>query len=334
MTVGRSAGWRVVGVAAAALLAMLAAGNAAGPLKSGALDRAKSWHFQLQNIDLGVLRANAADLLVIDNSVSDAPREGVRWMSADEVTSLKTTPDGRRRPVIAYLSVGEAEDYRHYWQPSWNETPPSWRLVENCRWTGNYLVRFWTPEWQEVLYRGRKSVLSQLQDAGFDGVYLDRVDAYSELVSERDDARSRMIDLVRALADEARRRQPGFLIIAQNGEDLLRDKRYRDTIDAIAKESLLSGLSAPGVRNTRQQINWSLERLKLMQRDGKPVFTVEYPAASGAGSRLAAEHRALRFVPQIAPRALDGSVATAAELPELVRARTSVNLAAATCPHP
>ena len=42
--------------------------------------------------------------------------------------------------MFAYLSLGEAEDYRFYWQPSWNSRKPAWLHGENPGWRGNYLV--------------------------------------------------------------------------------------------------------------------------------------------------------------------------------------------------
>ena len=34
----------------------------------------------------------------------------------NEIIALKTKKNGGQRLVIAYMSIGEAEDYRFYWQ--------------------------------------------------------------------------------------------------------------------------------------------------------------------------------------------------------------------------
>ncbi len=50
-----------------------------------------------------------------------------------------------------------------------------------------------------------------------------------------------MVEFVKTLAAYASVRHPGFLIVPQNAEELLKHKDYLNTIDAIAKEDLLYG---------------------------------------------------------------------------------------------
>ena len=99
-------------------------------------------------------------------------------LTADEIASLKTKANNGSRLVIAYMSIGEAEDYRYYWQEEWEKKPLSWLAEENPEWEGNYKVRYWDPEWQEMIYGGEEAYLDRILDAGFDGVYLDIIDAY------------------------------------------------------------------------------------------------------------------------------------------------------------
>ena len=99
-------------------------------------------------------------------------------LSADEVSALKLKSNGTARLVIAYMSIGEAENYRYYWQPEWNTEPPSWLAGENPDWPGNYSVRYWDKDWQDIIYGSDGSYLKKIIDAGFDGVYLDIIDAF------------------------------------------------------------------------------------------------------------------------------------------------------------
>ena len=46
-------------------------------------------------------------------------------------------------------------------------------------WKGNYAVKYWSTEWREVLFRFG-GLFDQAIGAGFDGVYLDRLDAYMD----------------------------------------------------------------------------------------------------------------------------------------------------------
>ena len=80
--------------------------------------------------------------------------------------------------VVAYMSIGEAEDYRYYWQSTWKNDKPIWLAKENPNWPGNYKVRYWEEEWQSIIYGNNDSYLKKIIDAGFDGVYLDIIDAF------------------------------------------------------------------------------------------------------------------------------------------------------------
>ena len=122
---------------------------------------------------LDALRATDYDLLLIDPCFEGNP------LTLAEVASLKTKGSGGRRPVIAYLSIGEAEDYRSYWDPAWHEAAPSWLLDENPDWPGNYKVRYWDPAWQAIILGNETSGLVGILAAGFDGVYLDLIDAHA-----------------------------------------------------------------------------------------------------------------------------------------------------------
>jgi cysteinyl-tRNA synthetase len=76
------------------------------------------------------------------------------------------------------MSIGESEDYRYYWQASWNTAKPEWMNAENPDWPGNFKVKYWHTEWQSIIYGNDGSYLKKILDAGFDGVYLDIIDAF------------------------------------------------------------------------------------------------------------------------------------------------------------
>ncbi|WP_028974303.1 endo alpha-1,4 polygalactosaminidase [Spirochaeta cellobiosiphila] len=99
-------------------------------------------------------------------------------LSASEINSLKTKANGGKRLVIAYMSIGEAEDYRYYWKSSWSSRSPLWLDKENPDWKGNYKVRYWSQDWQSIIYGDSDAYLDKILAASFDGVYLDIIDAY------------------------------------------------------------------------------------------------------------------------------------------------------------
>ncbi len=96
----------------------------------------------------------------------------------NDLNSIRYKANGGRRLLIAYLSIGEAESYRYYWHSDWNANPPSWLAEENPDWPGNFKVFYWDPEWQQIIFGNDSSYVKKIIDAGFDGVYLDIIDAY------------------------------------------------------------------------------------------------------------------------------------------------------------
>lgn len=97
-----------------------------------------------------------------------------------QIEQLKQKANGGKRLLIAYMSIGEAEDYRYYWQPDWTVGNPSIIEKENPKWKGNYVVRYWEPEWQNIIFGNEDSYLKKILNAHFDGVYLDIIDAYEQ----------------------------------------------------------------------------------------------------------------------------------------------------------
>ncbi len=112
------------------------------------------------------------DLLIID-----AFYRG-NILTSEDLTLLKQKSNGARRLVIAYVSIGEAENYRYYWKDNWYSNPPSYLCEENPEWPGNYAVKYWDSRWQSIIFGNDSSYIKKIIDAGFDGVYLDKVDEY------------------------------------------------------------------------------------------------------------------------------------------------------------
>lgn len=122
---------------------------------------------------LNAIRDTDYDIFIIDLFYDDP-----KALTASEISSLKVKANGSTRLIIAYMSIGEAENYRYYWQSKWEANPPSWLVEENPDWPGNYKVRYWDKNWQNIIYGNDDSYLKKILDAGFDGVYLDIIDAY------------------------------------------------------------------------------------------------------------------------------------------------------------
>ena len=281
----------------AAMALALAALPATQPTRLAArtgppLQSAKIWGYQLQSARAELI-APEIDLLVIDH----ARDSGTTLLSARDVDGFRTRAGKPARIVLAYLSIGEAETYRYYWSKAWVSkaylglSRPGWLARENKDWKGNHLVRFWDADWQKLIFNPTPSRLDALRhswfgaprpyidlllEAGFDGVYLDRVDVFGEWEKTRPTAEADMAAFVAQLSAYAKARKPGFLIVPQNGEELAARENYRRSIDGIAKEDLLFGVETAERPNDRDETKRSIELLRKVQTDGKPVFVVEY----------------------------------------------------------
>ena len=305
------------------------------------LAQVKSWGYQLQHAKAQEIARSPFDLVVIDYSADGS--DGSRFNKA-QLQRMKTKPDGSRRYILSYLSIGEAEDYRFYWKEGWVErapfkeaeettqanpgpttgapapiapsieretiripkvSAPNWLGRENTQWAGNYLVRYWEAGWQSVIFGTPQSYLERIIAAGFDGVYLDRVDAYYAIQSERPSAEEDMAKFVIALARHARVLKPDFAIVPQNAEELLLRPAYLAEIDGIAKEDLFYGNPTPGQLNYGGQVRNSLAWLAPAKRAGLPVLIVEYIDDPLAVREAKARIEERGFVSYFAPRTLD-----------------------------
>jgi len=114
------------------------------------------------------LRNTNYDLLLIEVSYNNV------FFTKEQIEELKIKDNGGKRIVIAYLSIGEAEDYRYYWKKKWNKKKPKWIIKENENWEGNYIVKYWSPEWKNII----KEYQKKLDEIGVDGYLLDTVDTY------------------------------------------------------------------------------------------------------------------------------------------------------------
>jgi cysteinyl-tRNA synthetase, unknown class len=298
-------GHRRIGTGAiTALLAMLGLQPAASEtaaaeraVRRALFERVERWGCQYQNIDVAALAASPLDLVVIEPTIDGATK---RDASRDEVAALQLKPGGGRRLVLAYLSIGAAEEYRRYWRSEWRNTPPPWLGAADPDWPRSHAVKYWLHEWQTMVVVR----LEELIAAGYDGVFLDRVDAY-DWHKDRPTAQAEMIAFVARLREEARKRSATFLLVGQNAEPLLASPAYREAIDAVSKESLLTGLHGMGVANTADEIAWSLGYLRQAQAAGLPVLAIEYLDNPADIARIRRRLEELRMKPFFGTRLLD-----------------------------
>ncbi|AWF81090.1 hypothetical protein BTJ40_09840 [Microbulbifer sp. A4B17] len=120
------------------------------------------------------------DILIIDFFFNGEP------YTEEQIEQLKEKENGGRRLVLAYVNIGEAQDDRYYWRSFWYSNPPSWLLGEVPGEPGNYYVEYWQQGWQEIIFGNDDSYIFMIVDAGFDGAYMDGIDAFEYFDSSND----------------------------------------------------------------------------------------------------------------------------------------------------
>lgn len=301
----------------------------------------RNWGYQLQGPGGAALDPAALAGLSFDLLVTDYSRDGTlaNAFTASDVAAMKAG-----KVAVSYLSIGEASDFRSFWNPAWTSggtaagalaaDAPSWLGPTNPDWPESRKVRYWDAGWQSLIFNDAKTGwLDKIVSQGFDAAYLDIVDAYyfwsaeasaadrkaSDPASEKD-AAQRMIDFITALTAHARETNPNFFVILQNGAYILdalggtdpaRKAALLDAVGAIAVEDVY-------LRNGSAAENNGLladeAAISVLQRDfaanGKAVLSVDYVNTIDKMGAYLEASLADHFLPTVAPsRGLDHTLA-------------------------
>lgn len=238
---------------------------------------------------IDAIAAANADTVVLDQYYSDSP-SAAGFYTPDELLRIRAGSSSART-LLCYFSVGEAEDYRPYWNTAWDARhdgkpdagAPSFLLEQNKQFKGNYRVKYWSAEWLALLMGSEASPLDRILAQGFDGMYLDIIDGFESFEDGEDNKlnpetgqtyRRDMVDLVRKLAEYARARKPGFFVIPQNGTQLLDFDDHVATISGQGQEDLYYFANKLN-KDTAETV----ARLKKVRTAGKAVLITDYPTA-------------------------------------------------------
>ena len=114
-----------------------------------------------------------------------------------------------------------------------------------------------------------------------------------------------MVDFIARLSTYAKERNPDFLVILQNAEELASHQGMRDAIDSVAKEDLLYGIDHTEAANRPVEIATSIRHLKRAQASRLPIFVVEYLSDTNKVENAKQRLVELGFVATFASRELD-----------------------------
>ena len=164
--------------------------------------------------DLKVSDVEGYDLLIVEPYFFD--REKVQ-----EIQNKGTK-------LIAYISLGEVNESRDYF-----ETFKSVGFRGINKNHGSYYIDLSSKKVHDVFLT---QVISSYMELGFDGLFLDTIDAVSPY-SERKDQQANMINLIHSIRESI----PNKVIIQNAGFFLLPDTK--DYIDAVAIENVATGFN-------------------------------------------------------------------------------------------
>ena len=301
------------------------------------LHTVKTWMYQLQDLyepgAWAALARTGYDMLVIEPGHNFA-----QWPydTATMLRVLRRKPDGGNRVLLAYIDIAEAEDYRDYWGPDWvaprgnRPGTPDFLISEDPDgWAGNYPVAYWEPAWQH-LWLGQTGIVADLARLGFDGIYLDWVEAYDDDAVRaaarvaRVSPEAEMIRFVERLGAAGRAVDRRFLVVAQNAPYLLDAApiRYAAAIDGLAVEDTWfhgqgdRDWNDPRGGDRRDRHDGAYEtaarlaQIAKFRARGLPVFSVDYamkPANVALVYHEAPRHGLVPLVTRVALSRLTGT---------------------------
>ena len=273
-----------------------------GSPRDDRLGAAKRWACQIAGLTregaIQALVASPFDLLVLEPTHTQ--KQYADFDGKGLLARLHATRGGagKRRLVLARVSAGQAESSRDYWLDDWvapSENGPGSPDFLVCKDPDgrpeSYPVAHWDPGWKKILL----GVLDRVIADGYDGVYLEHVEVFlntdvkQRAVSDGVDPAAEMIKLVGEVRRHARARRSGFLVVAQNGTELVRGHpEYLRAIDAIAQEQVFfdgktdaewddpdaCDVRVPGSGPYSRQ--FYIRRLEPYRAAGLPVLNIEY----------------------------------------------------------
>lgn len=270
---------------------------------------------QYSNLDADDIAASGHDLVIIEGSPGQA---GLAGLSDAEVATLVAGGQS----VIGYVSVGQTDDARPYWDATWTDdgtdtgnptdAAPAW-LAEKAESWPAAIVEYWNDDWKTI-------VLDQVADLatrGYSGIFLDNILSYYEIADLRGELgtaqsqfyAAQMMALVVEIAAHGQAINPDFKVIPNGGPYIIGDAGafgtqaatdYLGAVDAIMAESfygLLTGTAEENVLDTYESF-WVA--------NGVTVLALEYSTDQEDIDAFVADAQARGFAVSVSPdQALD-----------------------------
>lgn len=174
--------------------------------------------------------------------------------------------------LIGYLSVGEAESYRYYWDKIKDD---DFILDENPNWKDNYFVDIRSEKWMNLIVF---DLIPRIIANGFDGIMLDTLDTAEYLEDNFDSKYNGAKKSLVGLIAKIRETYPELLIISNGGLSLMDDIAIN--LDAALIEDVNMSYDFNNkkyVATPKNDKKYKLSILSsLITKYQLPVFNIDY----------------------------------------------------------
>ena len=213
--------------------------------------------------------------------------------------------------IIAYISVGEADDDRRYWK-TWQATENAYDISRIPRtivdqddsifigpdpgWPGSYFVDASHEQWQKIMLEEEIPYILALGDGLYDGLVMDLIDVVDEYEGKprEQEMRQGMIDLIRQIKEK----YPDKIIIPNRGFGVIEEMgpyidafkfeeltlKYNNIPGQINYEKYDTQLDNKGNHRNQEQIDQAVEFAKKYDR---PIFVLDHVETEPPNSNLA-----------------------------------------------
>jgi uncharacterized protein (TIGR01370 family) len=214
------------------------------------------------------------DMVIIDPDHS-------RNAEADSLAKQHVLP-------IAYVNIGEAEDYRWYY----SEIKPAWVLGKNPNWERHFYIDVNNEEWQQLIL---ERIMPRIYRSKYAGVFLDMIDIASpELFPATRGGVIKLIARIRAAF-------PDKIILLNNGVFLA--DQVSENIDGICVESVFSTYNFDTkkyfVRAQAESESRASELQGIQKRLNTRMFVIDYALPEDTAAQTLVRTRSFErgFVP-------------------------------------
>ncbi len=172
------------------------------------------------------------------------------------------------KKFIAYLSVGEIEPYRRYFDKMKKE----WMIGKNTNWNTQIAD---TTNKDYLIFLN--SLIDEYHKKGFSGIFLDTLDSYQSVIKDKE----KQLLYEKSLRDfikDIRKKYPNFYIIANRGFEFINEE-LKDSLDAVVAESFLTTYDFATKRykdQSEEGKNWLLNHLRRIKSYGINVIVIDY----------------------------------------------------------